>query len=316
MPSLHLRVGPAIVLAGLFALAPQAAAPVLASPGDTHPVQLAALFGKSDEEKAAEEAAIQREQAQEANIQSLLRKVRDLEETNRRLTGQTELLGHRIEELQTKIAHTQKDFEYRLCAFAAQQLGAQSGEQQAPGLDCPGTQQGAAHPEGDPASPPHDSDTSHLAPPPGVLGTLPQGNAHPSDGDTVAPGSGPHAQYNSAMSLLAKANYAEARSAFQEFADGNPKDALAPQAIYWVGDIAYVQKDYPGAARAFAQAIKRYPSSPRGAESMLKLGQSLLAMGQKQEGCTTLGALPSKYPDASPAVAAKATAARKAATCR
>ena len=33
------------------------------------------------------------------------------------------------------------------------------------------------------------------------------------------------------------------------------------QAIYWVGDIAYVQQDYPGATRAFAEQIKKYPKS-------------------------------------------------------
>jgi TolA-binding protein len=49
---------------------------------------------------------------------------------------------------------------------------------------------------------------------------------------------------------------------------------------------------------------------------MLKLGQSLLALNQKQEGCTTLGALPGKYPQASKNLLAKAKASRKAAGCR
>ena len=48
---------------------------------------------------------------------------------------------------------------------------------------------------------------------------------------------------------------------------------------------------------------------------MLKLGQSLIAMGQKQEGCTTLGALTAKYPQASDAILTKARDARKA-SCR
>ena len=61
------------------------------------------------------------------------------------------------------------------------------------------------------------------------------------------------------MNLLAKAQYDEARAAFRSFADTYPKDDLAPQALYWVGDIAYVQKDYPSAARAFAEELKKYP---------------------------------------------------------
>ena len=112
------------------------------------------------------------------------------------------------------------------------------------------------------------------------------------------------------MNMLAKAQYDEARAAFRSFADANPKDSLASQAVYWVGDIAYVQKDYAGAAQAFAEEIKKYPTSSRGPESMLKLGQSLLALGQKKEGCLTLGAIKSKYPQASASVLSQAVTAR------
>jgi TolA-binding protein len=48
---------------------------------------------------------------------------------------------------------------------------------------------------------------------------------------------------------------------------------------------------------------------------MLKLAQSLLAMGQTREGCMTLGALPSKYPAASKSISAQAASERKTA-CR
>ena len=98
------------------------------------------------------------------------------------------------------------------------------------------------------------------------------------------------------MNLLAKAQYDEARAAFRAFAEAHPKDDLTPQAVYWVGDIAYVQKDYPGAAQAFAEEIKKFRRVPRAPESMLRLGQSLLAINQKTEGCTALAALPEKLP--------------------
>ena len=87
------------------------------------------------------------------------------------------------------------------------------------------------------------------------------------------------------------------------------------QAIYWIGDIAYVQHDYPSATRAFAEQIKKYPDSNRSPDSMLKLGQALIAQGQTSGGCTTLGALKTKYPKAPAATLAAAAGARKAA-CR
>ena len=64
--------------------------------------------------------------------------------------------------------------------------------------------------------------------------------------------------------MLAKAQYDEASAAFRAFADMQSQGHdLAPQAVYWVGDIAYVQQDYGTAARAFAEVIKKYPNKPR-----------------------------------------------------
>jgi TolA-binding protein len=49
---------------------------------------------------------------------------------------------------------------------------------------------------------------------------------------------------------------------------------------------------------------------------MLKLGQSLVAMGQKKEGCFTLGAISSTYPKAPKTALAQASAAQKASGCK
>ncbi len=270
----------------------------------------AGLFGETDEEKAARI----HEQNQDSSIADLNQRVRDLEESLRQATGQNEALTHRLRDLDDKIERQKKDFEYRLCTLAAQQLGAAptEGEEQTT-LPCGG---GTGAPMSMNAPPPGAQSSAgviHLAPPPGVLGTLPAGTttsfaAAPTNPDA-------RAQFDAALNLLAKARYDEARASFRSFADANPDDALTPQAVYWVGDIAFVQKDYAGAARAFAEQIKNYPASTRGPDSMLKLGQSLLALGQTKEGCMTLAALPSKYPAASKAVVAQATGERKA-SCR
>ena len=280
-----------------------------------HGVQLAALFGESDEEKAARK---QHEDNQDATIQMLSQRVRDLEDSLRQQTGQNEQLSHRIQELNDKLDREQKDFEYRLCAMAAQQLGAtpgQPGDQTLPCSSQTSDNAGAPPPPGGNAPAQASNGPQggvQLGKPPGVLGTLSTNDALP-----IPPPQQSNAQpqFDSAMNLLAKAQYDDARAAFRAFADSNPKDTLAPQAVYWIGDIAYVQKDYPGAARAFAEEIKKYPTSSRAPDSMLKLGQSLIAMGQKKEGCTALGALKAKYPNASKTIDAQATAARKAA-CR
>ena len=294
---------------------------------DSHPrTRVAGIFGESDEEKAAAEAARQRENAQDSGIQSLNQRVQDLENTVRRLTGQNEQLSHQVDELHTALDRAHKDFDYRLCTMSAQQLGAT--DQGDGGLNCGAAGQQSSNISAPPPAQRFGSagdTTQQLAPPPGSLGTLSANDVNaPQSRYTRTATEAPrelgsvdsNSEYNSAMQLLARARYDEARSAFRSFADNHPDDMLTPQAVYWVGDIAYVQKDYTGAARAFAEQIKKYPQSSRAPDSMLKLGQSLIAMGQKQEGCTTLGAIKAKYPQASDTILATAKSDRKAASCR
>ncbi|HEX3430196.1 MAG TPA: tetratricopeptide repeat protein [Rhizomicrobium sp.] len=277
--------------------------------------RVAEMFGESDEEKAAR---LQKEQAQDSSIATLSQRVGDLEETLRRLTGQVEELDHRVGEFNEKLTRVRKEFEYRICALAAQQLGASATPGEENGLPCGAAQQSAA-----PGFVPPSAGGTHLAPPPGVLGTLPRGELSQQN---QAPANQMAAidvrsQFDAAMNLVARAQYAEARAAMQAFADTHPDDTdLTPRALYWVGDIAYsVQKDYAGAARAFLQELKTYPQNEHAPDSMLKLGQSLIAMNlpkEKKEGCRALATLPNQYPTAPKSVTDKALAERKASGCR
>jgi tol-pal system protein YbgF len=303
----------------------------------------AQLFGESDEVKAARQA---HEDGQDSQISQLNGRVQQLEDRVRGLTqslssatGANEDLSHQIQQLRQQIDAQQKDFAYRLCMLSAQQLGADAGEQ---GLNCGAAGTAMPAPAGgnfqsyQPGSPlpplgaggsdqgfngpPPAGAPQQLGRPPGTLGTLPM-NSGPSNGAAMtAPppraAAGGTAQYDRAMNLLAKAQYTEASAAFRGYADANPDDKdLSAQALYWIGDIAYVQKDYATASRSFAEQIKKYPDSIRSPDSMLKMGQSLIAQGQTSGGCTTLAALKTKYPKAAPQTLDAAASARKAA-CR
>ncbi|HWU25676.1 MAG TPA: tol-pal system protein YbgF [Rhizomicrobium sp.] len=284
-------------------------------------METADLFGPSDEEKAASEAAAQREQTQDSNIAALNQRATVIEDSIRKLTGEIEVINHRLDEMDQHIERVRKEFDYKLCTMTSQQLGA--GQNGNTSLPCtPDTTAPTA-------AAPADNNTGvvHLAPPPGNLGTLspdtplPQAEAPPAAPPASAPADqtasvDPHAQFQAAMDLLARSQYDEARAAFRSFVDTNPKDPLAAQALYWLGDVAYVQKDYANAEQAFVEELKKYPQSPRSPESMLKLGQSLLAMDKKQEGCMTLTALPGRYPSASKTVISQAEALRRAGGCR
>lgn len=273
-----------------------AAAPVL-----VHPVQIGGLFGESDEEKAARLKAEQRENDQDAGVAELRQRVGDLEQALRQSTGQNEQLTMQIRQLSERLDRQQKEIDFKLCQLSSQILS--SGPDQG-AVPCSGGSY--APPPSGAASAPQQLGAG------GSLGTLPAKSAAApaAPGAAVVGDDSTRGQYDEAMNLLARAHYDEARAAFRGFADANPKDPLAAQAIYWVGNIAYVQKDYQSAASAFAEQIKKFPTSAQGAESMLKLGQSLIALGEKKEGCLTLGAIKSKFKQAPPNILTLASNAR------
>ena len=291
-------------------------------------VRVAGLFSNDEEEKARQ----QHEDSQDAAVQQLRQRVEDLEDSLRRQTGQVEQLTHRVQELNQKMDRMQKDFDYKLCSMAQQQMGTSTDEgfncntvsDQSTSVPPSNANNLAMNSSPSDSTPPPSNAPMKLAPPPGTLGTLPSNTRMPQSSNTQSSNepaatqapSASRPEFDAAMDLLAKTQYAEARSAFRAFADAHPKDDLTPQAVYWVGNIAFVQKDYQGAKIAFVEELKKYPGSPRAPESMLKLGQSLFAINQSKEGCTTLGLLPSKYPNATKAIKDKAVAARKAAVCK
>jgi tol-pal system protein YbgF len=232
----------------------------------------------------------------------MMRRVDELETSVTRLTGQMEELGHTIDQLAQQTERMQKDLEFQASRQANAQLAAppptddQLASSVAPETDAPGLPGAAPAPST-----------------PGVLGQIPAGSTLP----TPAPAPDPKRDFDSAMNLLSRAQYDDASQEFRKFAETHPADERASAALYWTGDIAYsAKKDYATAARDFAELLKRYPTAPRAPDSMLKLGLSLFELGQMNEGCAALAALPAKYPQASPAIATRARNERRDAMCR
>src|SRR5262249_32695705 len=100
-----------------------------------------------------------------------------------------------------------------------------------------------------------------------LASAAPAGGALPS-GSTID-------QYNYAVGLLKQANYPAAESALKAFVAQHPKDAMAGNAQYFLGDIYYQRREYAEAATAFADGYKRFPKGPKAADSLLKLSMSL-----------------------------------------
>jgi tol-pal system protein YbgF len=214
-------------------------------------------------------------------------RLNDMEQSLRELRGQVESLSFQVKQLTEQLDIARKESNYR--------LGALEGGAPASPLPAAGSAAAAPAAKSGAPNPPVALTTgsNQAGKKPGTLGSIPS-NAPVEDDAGLAP----QDQYDAAVDLLSRAQYAEAQQAFRSFVAANPANQLAGPAQYWVGDIAFTQKDYQGSAKAFAVVLKSYAKTPKAPEAMLKLGLSLLELGQKKEGCTTLGALKVKYPAA------------------
>jgi tol-pal system protein YbgF len=121
--------------------------------------------------------------------------------------------------------------------------------------------------------------------------------------------------YETAYGYLLQQDYASAQAGFADFLKTYPRDPLAPNALYWLGETHYVQRNYADAAEAFDLVVSTYGSSNKAADAQLKRGMSLAQLGKKQDACTAFRELPTKFPTAPPLLKSKADGERQRAGC-
>lgn len=128
---------------------------------------------------------------------------------------------------------------------------------------------------------------------PNQLGTLSQ---TPGSSTYNPPaGNDPSAVYEAAFALVKDGSYGQAEAGLKDFINRFPDHTLTPNARYWLGETYYVRKDYPQAARVFAEAYQQAPKGPKGPDNLLKLGLSLAGMGNKKDACIALNQLQTEY---------------------
>ena len=122
--------------------------------------------------------------------------------------------------------------------------------------------------------------------------------AKPSGKVMLLPEGTPKQQYKYAFGLLKKRDFSNAARSFKAFVDKNPKHSLAGNAMYWLGETYYDQKQYAEAARIFLDGYRRYPQSNKAPDNLLKLGKSLNSVGEKKSACAAWNKLLKSYPKA------------------
>jgi tol-pal system protein YbgF len=122
-------------------------------------------------------------------------------------------------------------------------------------------------------------------------------------------------EFDIALGYFKQRAYENAEKGFAEFLEKNPKNKMAPDAIYYLGESFYQRGRKPEAAKQYLKISTQYKNSPRAPEALLRLGQSLSALGAKEQACATYGEIALKYPNAPATVKAGAEREAKRAKC-
>jgi len=114
--------------------------------------------------------------------------------------------------------------------------------------------------------------------------------------ERAAPAAEPLALYKSAYEELRAGRHEEAERGFRDFVRRYPHHDYADNAQYWLGECFYDQKRYDKAAPEFRTVLTRWPTGNKAPDAMLKLGFSLLALGDADKGGKVLREVPATYP--------------------
>lgn len=115
----------------------------------------------------------------------------------------------------------------------------------------------------------------------------------------------PKKAYEAAYDLLKNKRYKPARDSLIAFLKKFPKDNLAGNAQFWLGEIYYAEKDFEGAILAYEICIKNYPKNDKTPAALLKQGLAFIEIGDKKTAKVIFEKLTEKYPASKEAEAAK-----------
>ena len=124
--------------------------------------------------------------------------------------------------------------------------------------------------------------------------------------EKILPNEAPTKQYEFATSFLKVGDYPTAERAFREFVLSNPDHELAGNAQYWYAETFRIRQLYTDAASAYLEGYQKYPKGEKAPINLLKLGVSMVQIGEKDQGCKMINGVEKQYPKANQSVIQKA----------
>jgi tol-pal system protein YbgF len=106
----------------------------------------------------------------------------------------------------------------------------------------------------------------------------------------------PSQLYQKARGLLLEGDLTNAAQLFETFVQQHPKNSLADNAMYWLGECHYSSGRYAEAVTVFKNLVRTYPKAEKVPDALLKTGYAYLSMDDVNRAHHYLKSVLTQYP--------------------
>ena len=238
-----------------------------------------------------------------------LLKLNEIEDQFRELTNKFEEVNFKLDKLSTRVTKIQSDTQLR---FSDLETGAitSTEEKQTPLPGSTKPQDFGAAPAYQTSNLPQKQSINSIESAKTVIAEEPEPR------ESLLPDKPVKEQYEFAVSFMKIGDYETAEFALKEFIDKNKDHDLAGSAQYWYGETFRIRQLYSDAATAYLDGYQNYPKSKKAPDNLLKLGITMVQLGEKDQGCKMISGIKKEYPKANKSVLQKAQYEQKKFKCK
>ena len=238
-----------------------------------------------------------------------LLKLNGIEDQFRELTNKFEEVNFKLDKLSTRVTKIQSDAQLRFSDLENGSISPKIKKQQnLPGSTKP--QDFGAAPAYQTSNLPKEQSINSVESAQTVIAEEPESR------ESLLPDKPAEEQYEFAVSFMKIGDYETAEFALKEFIDKNKDHDLAGSAQYWYGETFRIRQLYSDAATAYLDGYQNYPKSRKAPDNLLKLGITMVQLGEKDQGCKMISGIKKEYPKANKSVLQKAQYEQKKFKCK
>ena len=268
-----------------------------------------AVYQKSDIVSLRSSSSTSSDGLNEDIMTKHLLKLNEVEDQFRELTNKFEEVNFKLDKLSTRVTKIQSDTQLRFSDLETGEITTKTKKLK--------TLPGSTKPQDFGAAPAYQ--TSNL-PKEQSINSVESAKTviaeEPEPRQSLLPDKPANEQYDFAVSFMKIGDYETAEFALKEFIDKNKDHDLAGSAQYWYGETFRIRQLYSDAATAYLDGYQNYPKSNKAPDNLLKLGITMVQLGEKDQGCKMISGIEKEYPKANKSVLQKAQYEQKKFKCK